>query len=182
MHCYIAKVDNELVGFVSVMHMTGRDIKSFWRESRLVVLPEWQGLGIGKILSNLIAEEYANRGYRYFSKTAHPVLGEYREISLIWKGTSTNKKKRTSYIKSNGEARLQKGFGKTAESVMRDANRVTYSHEYVGIPNRYFNIVKAQCNNLLNDECIHKKNKSNICAFEKCPFTKGIIKGQENGN
>lgn len=173
-HCYIAKINNEKVGFISVMHMTGRDIKSFWRESRLVVLPEWQGLNIGKILSDSIAEEYGSRGYRYFSKTAHPVLGEYRENSNSWKGTSTNKKKRTSYIKTNGEARVTKGFGKTAESIIRDANRLTYSHEYVGIPDRYFLNIKSQCNNLESNKCFHKKNKSSECSFNECPFTKKV--------
>jgi len=134
MHCYVAIVDGHKVGFMGIMHGTGRDIKTYWRESRLVVLPEWQGLGIGKSMSDQLAREYTSRGLRYFSKTAHPAMGIYRDNSPAWRGTSTNHKKRTSYIKQDGTARKAKGFGKTAKSIARDANRVTYSHEYMGEP------------------------------------------------
>jgi GNAT superfamily N-acetyltransferase len=137
-HCYTAYINKEPVAFLSVIHGTGRDIKSYWRESRLVVIPEYQGLGIGKTLSDSIALEYVSRGLRYFSKTAHPALGEYRNVSELWRGTSTNGICRSSYLK-DGEAREQKGFGKTSESILRDSKRICYSHEFIGkakiIPN-----------------------------------------------
>lgn len=131
-HCYEARINNKPVAFLAVIHSTGRDIKSYWREHRLVVLPEFQGLGIGKTLSNVIAEQYKRKGLRYFSKTAHCALGEYREKSELWKGTSTNKKARPSYLKKDGTVREQKGFGKTKDTIKRDAIRVCYSHEYIG--------------------------------------------------
>ena len=175
MHCYIAEVCDVKIGFVSVMHMTGRDIKSFWRESRLVIIPEWQGLGIGKMLSDYVANLYLKSGHRYFSKTAHPALGEYRESSNLWEPTTTNKKKRKSYLKKDKTPRVSDGFGKTVESIIRDANRVTYSHEYVGDDmNHYFTILKSQCNNLVDNKCVHKKNKYDECIFSLCPFTKKI--------
>lgn len=131
-HMYVAYINKKEVGFVAVIHGTGRDIKSYWRESRLVVLPEFQGLGIGMAISEAIAEEYISDGKRYFSKTSHSSVGEYRNASLKWRNTSTNMKRRPSYIKSDGTARIQKGFGKTIESIYRDANRLCYSHEYIG--------------------------------------------------
>ena len=132
MHCYIIKVDDQKIGWISHIHGTGRDIKSYWRENRIVILPEWQGLGIGKAVSDQMGREYTSRGHRYFSKTAHPVLGEYRDNSPLWRATSTNHKKRTSYIKKDGKARLSKGFGNTEKTTLRDANRITYSHEFIG--------------------------------------------------
>lgn len=132
-HCYTAYVEYQPVGFLSVIHGTGRDIKSYWRESRLVVIPEFQGLGIGKVLSESIALEYVSRGLRYFSKTAHPAMGEYRNVSSDWRATSTNMINRPSYLK-DGNARTTKGYGKTKESTTRDALRVCYSHEYIGEP------------------------------------------------
>ncbi len=131
-HCYTAYFGKKKVGFLSIIHGCGRDIKSYWRECRLVVLPEFQGLGIGKRISEEIAEEYIKRGLRYFSKTAHPVLGEYRNNSGKWRSTSTNMKKRQGNIKKDGTARKSKGFGKTEKSIYRDASRLTYSHEYIG--------------------------------------------------
>lgn len=131
-HCYTAYMDEKPVGFVAVIHGTGRDIRSYWRESRLVILPEFQGLGLGVALSEAIAEEYVSRGLRYFSKTAHPALGEHRDKSNKWRNTSTNHKKRKSYLKKDGSPRISVGYGKTAKAIMRDFNRVCYSHEYIG--------------------------------------------------
>ena len=130
-HCYTAYVEEQPVAFLSIIHGTGRDIPTYWRESRLVVIPEFQGLGIGKSLSNAIAEEYISRDLRYFSKTAHPALGEYRNTSELWRATSTNGMCRKSYLK-DGEARGQAGYGATKENTHRDALRVCYSHEYIG--------------------------------------------------
>ena len=131
-HCYTAYMDNMMVGFLSIIHGCGRDIKSYWRESRLVVLPEFQGIGIGKTISDTIASEYKNRGLRYFAKTSHPSLGEYRNFNSKWRPTSNNMKKRRSYLDKNGEARVSKTFGKSIETIIRDSNRLTYSHEYIG--------------------------------------------------
>jgi GNAT superfamily N-acetyltransferase len=47
-----------------------------------VILPEFQGMGIGTAFSDAIAEIYVSRGLRYFSKTAHPSFGEHREKVL----------------------------------------------------------------------------------------------------
>lgn len=131
-HFYTAYIGQKAVGFLAIMHRTNRDIKSYWGESRLVVLPEFQGLGIGVVLSEGIAEEYISRGLRYFSKTSHPVLGEYRNKSPKWRATSTNGIKRLSYLKKDGTARMQKGFGKSEKTILRDALRTCFSHEYIG--------------------------------------------------
>jgi len=63
-------------------------------------------------------------GYRYFSKTAHRRLGEYREASPNWKATSKNKKNRIDYRQYSGT--------KEDGHKMRHVERVCYSHEYVG--------------------------------------------------
>lgn len=63
------------------------------RASRIVILPDFQGMGLGSYLSNYIAGSYVQGGYRYFSKTVNPALGEYREShSDLWKPTSKNGK------------------------------------------------------------------------------------------
>ena len=131
-HCYVAIINNQKVGFLAVIHGTGRDIHSYWRESRLVILPEFQGLGLGKALSNTIAHEYTRRGLRYFSKTAHPTLGGSRDDDPKWRGTSTNHTKRTSYLNKDGSLRENRGsFGKSDNDIIRDATRVCFSHEFM---------------------------------------------------
>jgi ABC-type cobalamin/Fe3+-siderophores transport system ATPase subunit len=130
-HCYIGLIEGEPVAFSAVIHGCGRDIRSYWRESRLVVKPEFQGFGLGKAMSEAVGDIYLNAGKRFFSKTAHPALGRYRNSSPKWRGTSTNGQSRPSYI-TKGDARVQKGFGKKAEHIIRDASRVCFSHEYMG--------------------------------------------------
>lgn len=131
-HFHTAYIGNTPVAFAAIMHRCNRDIKSYWGESRVVVVPEFQGLGIGFAMSEAIAEEYIKRGLRYFSKTAHPAFGVKRNNSTKWRATSTNMQKRRSYLTKEGKARKQAGFGKTDEAVYRDAKRVCFSHEYIG--------------------------------------------------
>jgi ABC-type lipoprotein export system ATPase subunit/GNAT superfamily N-acetyltransferase len=130
-HCYVLLLGDKPIGFHAAIHSTNRDIHSYWRGHRTVILPEFQGMGIGTAFSDAIAEIYVSRGLRYFSKTAHPSFGEHREKSPLWRPTSTNKKSRLgSYLLKDGTARKMPGYGGTTTA--RDAGRICYSHEYIG--------------------------------------------------
>jgi GNAT superfamily N-acetyltransferase len=130
-HCYVGLIGDKPVAFHAAIHSTNRDIHSYWRGHRTVVLPEFQGLGIGTAFSDAIAEMYVSRGMRYFSKTAHPSFGEHRQKSPLWRATSTNLKSRLgSYLLKDGTARKMPGYGGTTTA--RDAGRLCYSHEYIG--------------------------------------------------
>jgi ABC-type ATPase involved in cell division/GNAT superfamily N-acetyltransferase len=130
-HCYLGLIGDKPVAFHATIHSTNRDIHSYWRGHRTVVLPEFQGLGIGTAFSDAIAQIYVDRGLRYFSKTAHPSFGEHRQNSPLWRATSTNLKSRLgSYLLKDGTARKMPGYGGTTTA--RDAGRLCYSHEYIG--------------------------------------------------
>ena len=132
-HCYVLLLGDKPIGFHAAIHSTNRDIHSYWRGHRTVILPEFQGMGIGTAFSDAIAEIYVGRGLRYFSKTAHPSFGEHREKSPLWRATSTNKKSRKgSYLLKDGSIRSMPGYGGNAQIALRDADRVCYSHEYIG--------------------------------------------------
>jgi energy-coupling factor transporter ATP-binding protein EcfA2 len=130
-HYYVLLLGDKPIGFHAAIHSTNRDIHSYWRGHRTVILPEFQGMGIGTAFSDAIAEIYVSKGLRYFSKTAHPSFGEHREKSPLWRPTSTNKKSRLgSYLLKDGSARKMPGYGGTTTA--RDAGRICYSHEYIG--------------------------------------------------
>ena len=132
-HCYVLLLGDKPIGFHAAIHSTNRDIHSYWRGHRTVILPEFQGMGIGTRFSDAIAEMYVSKGMRYFSKTAHPSFGEHREKSPLWRATSTNRKSRkSSYLLKDGSIRAMPGYGGNAQIARRDADRVCYSHEYIG--------------------------------------------------
>jgi GNAT superfamily N-acetyltransferase len=90
-----------------------------YRDSRIVVLPDYQGLGIGTTISNFIGGVCKDFGYRYFTKTIHPALGEYRnKNNTIWKPTSYNGKIRNDKVSDNSWKKL--------------LLRKSYCHEYIG--------------------------------------------------
>lgn len=122
-NCWIALLEGKPVAMTSVIAFPNGNMKNAWRGHRTVVLPEFQGMGIGSALSDHIAEYLVKSGHRYFSKTSHPALGEHREKSNFWKPTSKNKKKRNDYSMNR----------KTKEDghKMQHAHRICYSHEYV---------------------------------------------------
>lgn len=122
--CYLATWEDHLVGFAAAIPFPHGSIKGAWRETRTVVLPEFQGLGLGSRISNAVAALHVAEGYRYFSRTQHPRLGEWRERSPLWRPTSSNRKK----------AKPPENAGKNMGHYTYDDQRVAYSHEYIGPP------------------------------------------------
>jgi GNAT superfamily N-acetyltransferase len=116
-HCYVAFWNGIVVGFAAVIAYPSGTLKSAYREHRLVILPDFQGLGFGPRLSEAVARHYTESGKRFFSKTAHPRLGEYRDGSPRWKGTSKNHIRRS-------DMRL--------DARWTSVGRWSYSHEFIG--------------------------------------------------
>jgi GNAT superfamily N-acetyltransferase len=122
--CWIAVWDGTPVGFSAALSFPNGNLKNAWRGHRTVVLPDYQGLGLGVRISDATAEIFVGQGCRYFSKTAHPRMGEYRNRSLLWKPTSKNERTREDY--SKGRSTYEEGYK------MKHAHRFCYSHEYIG--------------------------------------------------
>lgn len=122
--CWLFTWNDTPIGFTSAVTLPSGTLKRAWREHRTVVLPDFQGLGLGVRISDATAEVFVRDGCRYFSKTAHPRMGEYRNRSPLWKPTTKNGISRQDYKTrlSNFEGRYQ----------MKHADRVCYSHEYIG--------------------------------------------------
>lgn len=134
--CYGVLWDKELIGFSSVIAMPSGTIKNAWREHRTVILPDFQGMGLGTRVSSVIAELYRKQGLKFYSRTAHPRLKSHREKSNLWKTTSTNGKKRTNVNEGNAS--------KSNKSYTYDENRVCSSFEYVGkdyYEKEHFNLI-----------------------------------------
>lgn len=123
--CFLATWEGKPVAFSASLAFPNRNFANAWRGHRTVVLPDFQGLGIGVRLSDFVAADFVSRGCRYFSKTAHPRMGEYRNRSALWKPTTKNGRARKDYSEEWG--------GKEAKHLMRHRERLCYSHEFIGV-------------------------------------------------
>lgn len=122
--CWVAKWENTAIGFAAVIPMPSGTLQNAWRGHRTVVLPEFQGLGMGVRISDAMGMMVRADGGRYFSKSSSPRLGEYRNNSPLWKPTSKNQKVR-------GDSKSQKKW--TNQNYrLSHAERLCYSHEFVG--------------------------------------------------
>ncbi len=57
--CYTATYQDKPIAFIAVAHI--KMWSNYYRVSRLVVLPDYQGIGVGKHLLNFIAELYTSQ-------------------------------------------------------------------------------------------------------------------------
>jgi len=128
--CFVATWEGKLVGFSAVLPFPSA-IKNAWRGHRTVIFPKFQGMGFGVRLSDAIGEIMKGRGKRYFSRTAHPRMGQYRENSDLWRATSKNLVYRTDNRGTIRESMRYKK-GEVVPMDKRDRRRVCYSHEYLG--------------------------------------------------
>jgi len=84
--CYGAYLWDELVGFCSVIQSVGH--KGRKRIHRLVVLPDYQGVGIGLALLNCVAEYYRRQKLRMSITSSHPAVMRGLERKSMWKLTN----------------------------------------------------------------------------------------------
>lgn len=108
--------DEKPVGIVAVISQPGKGRPNATALSRTVVLPDFQGMGLGTKLSEFAAAIFVNEGKQVYTKTISPALGEYRNKSKNWRPTSNNGKTRT--VSDNWNKNI--------------LTRASYCHEYVG--------------------------------------------------
>lgn len=119
-HCYVAFINDEPAAFTSVMSFP-HPHRPGWREHRTVCLPDYQGVGIGNVVSEKMASIYRATGKPYFSVTSNPAMTFHRAKSDKWEmkrvpGRIGNKT-HTSKI-----------------DIGNSQKRVTASFEYIGPP------------------------------------------------
>lgn len=115
-HCYIGYFENNPVCFFAVLHFPHPSVKNFKKGHRLVVLPDYQGLGIGHIFCSEIAQIWKDKGYRFVITSSTKALFKQRAADPRWVVT---RKGKTG--KSGGMLK-----GSTSEQKM------TYSYEFIG--------------------------------------------------
>lgn len=112
--------DGKVVGFISYLHFMHPIVKNMKRVHRLVVLPDYQGIGIGVRLLNSTAEHFKKLGFRVSLVTSTPALIHSLKDKWICKEIG----------------RKKGGHNKTANKALAktlSTNRITASFEYKNI-------------------------------------------------
>ena len=71
---FIATINDEIAGFLSVLHFPHPKVKNMKKVHRLVILPDYQGAGFGIKFLNEIGKIYKKQKFRYTIVTSAPSL------------------------------------------------------------------------------------------------------------
>jgi GNAT superfamily N-acetyltransferase len=115
--CYVALYQEKPVAFIAVAHVRMKG--HFFRVSRLVVLPDYQGIGIGRRLLNFVAELYTSQlNLPFYLVTSNPQLVRGNLDGWIVKRVGHGRHGRT-------DSKINRGLIKSASK-----GRLTVSLEY----------------------------------------------------
>lgn len=117
--CFLFTWNDKPIGFCAVLNTPRKGTPHAMAISRVVVLPDFQGLGLGTKICNFIGGVFTQDEKLMYIKTVNPALGIYFNKSEIWAPTSYNGKfrKETKFEGDKYKNRVQ---------------RVSYCHRFEG--------------------------------------------------
>lgn len=120
--CFIFRWNGEIVGFVGILNTPRKGCPNAVAISRVVVLPDFQGMGIGYQICCKISAIFKGEGYLVYIKTVNDSLGKaFGRHDKDWRPTSYNGKlrKETEFESGKYNNRLV---------------RISYCYAYEGEP------------------------------------------------
>ncbi len=121
--CYLACWDGQAVAFCALLSAIGR--RGVWRISRLVVLPDYQGIGVGGRFSAAIGEMNREQSRRTTITTSHPAMIAHVRDSPRWRVRAVSK-----------GGNHWGSFGRRKKIRSTSHGRTVVSAEYQGTPQR----------------------------------------------
>jgi ABC-type thiamine transport system ATPase subunit/GNAT superfamily N-acetyltransferase len=89
--CFAAYADDRPVAFTSCLRFPHPRTRNIMMGHRLVVLPDWQGLGLGGRLDDWLGQYLYERGFRYRNVIAHPAMIRYYAGSPRWQDVTSGR-------------------------------------------------------------------------------------------
>jgi energy-coupling factor transporter ATP-binding protein EcfA2 len=83
--CWTLFVDNEPAAFAGVLRRPHPKVNNIMGVSRLVTLPDWQGLGLAFVLADALGAIYRTNSERLRTYPAHPALIHSFDRSPLWR-------------------------------------------------------------------------------------------------
>lgn len=126
--CFLFSWNSLPVGFVAILNQTFRGCnKNDHRISRIVIHPNYQGLGFSGRILNFMGGLIKSLGGNLYIKTVHTKMGKYLEKSHNWEATAYNGKQHLNNDpKSNRLTRISYCFKYCGDPI--------YGYEYLLTP------------------------------------------------
>ena len=113
-HVYLATINDEIAGFISVLHFPHPITKNLKKVHRLVILPDYQGAGFGIKFLNEVGKIYKKNKYKYTITTSAPSLIYALKKSNDWIctrfGRQKGQKNKLKIKKISSENRITANF------------------------------------------------------------------------
>lgn len=115
-HCFCATFNSVPCGFIALTYFMHPKVKNMMMINRLVVLPEFQGFGIGSVMATTLAQYFVSLKNRIRIVTSHIAMIKSLQKNKNWKLVRIGR------------------ISKPATGLLRDAtnsrDRITCSLEY----------------------------------------------------
>jgi ABC-type ATPase involved in cell division/GNAT superfamily N-acetyltransferase len=128
--CFCLTLNDKPVGFIAILPFPHGNIKNGYRISRIVVLPDYQGLSIGFAIIDYFASIYKSDNKNMYIKTSNPALFAVMEKNKNkWKFTNGVKKEQLNSEWMKKQQKSDKG------GMLKMRNAITKSFKYIGNKN-----------------------------------------------
>ncbi|HTU27315.1 MAG TPA: GNAT family N-acetyltransferase [Pirellulales bacterium] len=117
--CYVARWRGRPVTFCALLPVIGR--RRYWRFSRIVTLPDYQGIGLGMRVVEAIGDLYREERLRIGITASHPAVVAHCRRSPRW---------RSAGLRKTGSLHTDQFIA----SYRGSAGRAVVSFEYIGPP------------------------------------------------
>lgn len=108
--CFGLYDKDKIVGFCAVMHHPHSVNKKIKRVSRIVILPDYQGIGLGYKFLNIVAERYSKQGFdvsivtsakNFIQKLAHSEKWRMCRLGVTKQGGENRKYGLSGCVRTN---------------------------------------------------------------------------------
>ena len=121
------------VAFISVLPFPNGAFKNAYRGHRTVVLPDYQGMGLGFSLTTYIASLYKAIGKSYYVRTSNPALVNIRQRSEDWEecnNSGVDRRGQTMFSTGPKSFRIAYSFKYCGNPSMDDATIISFNADY----------------------------------------------------
>jgi ABC-type lipoprotein export system ATPase subunit len=105
--CFVLSVEGRMAAFAGIMYRPHARVRNVYGCSRLVTLPDFQGLGLAFALIDRLGAIHMKQGKRLHTYPAHPALIRGFDNSPAWRMT----KRPGTYSPAKGTSSSVDGFG-----------------------------------------------------------------------